>query len=113
MNTPGRTCLRLADGCYLDVHDSGPRGGEVFLFHHATPGSGAPTRAMAAADRLGLRLVAASRPGYGDSARLPGRSIVDVVGDSEAILDALGSSCAPRRRATTGSMTERTTRWLD
>jgi pimeloyl-ACP methyl ester carboxylesterase len=81
----------LADGRDLDVHESGPQGGEVLLFHHGTPGSGAPIRAMAdAAHRLGLRLVSASRPGYGDSTRLRGRSIVDVVGDSEAILDALG-----------------------
>jgi pimeloyl-ACP methyl ester carboxylesterase len=92
MNTSGRTRLRLADGRDLDVHESGPQGGEVLLFHHGTPGSGAQMRAMAdAAHRLGLRLVSASRPGYGDSARFTGRSIVDVVGDSEAILDALGA----------------------
>jgi pimeloyl-ACP methyl ester carboxylesterase len=35
-------------------------------------------------------VVKASRPGYANSTRLPGRSVVEVVGDSEALLDVLG-----------------------
>jgi pimeloyl-ACP methyl ester carboxylesterase len=64
----------------------------VLLFHHGTPGSGTPFRAIdAAAHRLGLRLVTTSRAGYGDSTRLPGRSVVNVVEDSAAVLDAIGA----------------------
>lgn len=87
-----RTHLRLADGRGLDVYESGPTGGEVLVFHHGTPGSCLPLRAVAdAAHRLGLRFVTTSRPGYGDSTRCPGRSVVDVAADTMAVLDALGA----------------------
>jgi pimeloyl-ACP methyl ester carboxylesterase len=42
------------------------------------------------ADRLGLRLVAFDRPGYGGSSPQPGRSVADVAADVAAILDDLG-----------------------
>jgi pimeloyl-ACP methyl ester carboxylesterase len=42
-----------------------------------------------AAHARGLRLVTTSRPGYGDSTRQAGRSVADVVADTEAVLDAL------------------------
>jgi pimeloyl-ACP methyl ester carboxylesterase len=51
-----------------------------------------PFRAMvAAAHRLGLRLVTTSRPGYGDSTRQPARSVADVAADTAAVLDAVGA----------------------
>ena len=40
----------------------------------------------------GLRLVTTSRPGYGDSTPQPGRRVVDVAADTEAVLDGLGAS---------------------
>ena len=90
--TTRRFNLRLPDGRDLDVFDSGPLDGAVLLFHHGTPGSGASIRATdSAAHRLGLRVITASRPGYGDSTRSPGRRIVDVVDDSAAVLDAVGA----------------------
>lgn len=77
-----RTQLRLADGRDLNVFESGPPDGRVLLYHHGAPGSGVPFRAMvAAAHRLGLRLVTTSCPGYGDSTRQPGRSVADVAAD--------------------------------
>ena len=92
MNTAMRTRLQLAGGRDLDVFVSGPAHGDILLFHHGTPGSGWPIRThVNAARRLGLRFVAASRPGYGDSTRQAGRSIVDVVSDSSAVLDAVGA----------------------
>lgn len=90
--TTRRFTLRLPDGRDLDVFDNGPQDGPVLLFHHGTPGSGVSIRAIdTAAHRLGLRVVTASRPGYGNSTRAPSRRIVDVVGDSAAILDAIGA----------------------
>src|SRR5262249_34948615 len=38
-----------------------------------------------------LRLVTASRPGYGDSSRQPGRSVADVASDIAAVLAAIGA----------------------
>ncbi len=92
MNQSRRTQLQLADGRSLDVYESGPQGGAVLLFHHGTPGSCAPIRALVdAAHRLGLRFVTTSRSGYGDSTRHPGRNVVDVVSDTAAVLDAVGA----------------------
>jgi pimeloyl-ACP methyl ester carboxylesterase len=92
MDTSRRTQLRLADGRELDVFESGPPDGQALVYHHGTPGSGVPFRAMVAtANRLGLRLVTTSRPGYGDSTRHPGRSVVDVATDTGAVLDAVGA----------------------
>lgn len=92
MDTSRRTHLRLADGRDLDVLESGPRDGKALVFHHGTPGSCVPFRAMvAAAHQLGLRLVTTSRPGYGDSTRHPGRSVADVAADTAAVLDAVGA----------------------
>lgn len=89
--TPSQTQLQLPDNRSLDVFECGPSDGKALVFHHGTPGSWSPFRALtAAADRLGLRFVAYSRPGYGDSTRVPGRSVADVAVDTSAVLDALG-----------------------
>jgi pimeloyl-ACP methyl ester carboxylesterase len=83
---------RLPDGRRLDLRVSGPDGGLPFLFHHGTPGAYVPRRVMErAVHARGLRLVTTSRPGYGDSTRQPGRAVVDVVADTEAVLDELGA----------------------
>jgi pimeloyl-ACP methyl ester carboxylesterase len=88
------TTLGLPDGRRLDIEISGPDGGLPLVFHHGTPGSvrrfGVIERA---AHERGLRLVTFSRPGYGDSTRLPGRSVADVASDVAAVLDHLD---APR-----------------
>jgi len=92
MATSPRRQLHLADGRRLDLYERGPQDGAVLLFHHGTPGSCLPFRAIEqAAHRLGLRLVTTSRPGYGDSTRFPQRRVVDVVADTRAVLDAVGA----------------------
>jgi pimeloyl-ACP methyl ester carboxylesterase len=92
MTVSKQTHLHLTDGRHLDVLESGPPDGQVLVFHHGTPGSSVPFRAMsAAAQRLGLRLVTTSRPGYGDSTRRMGRRVVDVAVDTAAVLDAIGA----------------------
>jgi pimeloyl-ACP methyl ester carboxylesterase len=87
--------LSLADGRLLDIRVSGPAEGLPLVFHHGTPGARTPFRALEqAAHRRGLRLVTASRAGYGGSGRHPGRQVVDVVADTAAVLASLGAdSC--------------------
>jgi pimeloyl-ACP methyl ester carboxylesterase len=84
--------VRLPDGRRLDIRVSGPASGLPLVFHHGTPGAVTPLRALErAAHGRGLRLVTMSRPGYGDSTRQPGRSIVDVAADTAAVLAAIGA----------------------
>ena len=84
--------VRMPDGRYLDVRVSGPADGLPLVFHHGTPGAATPIHALErAAHARGLRLVTTSRPGYGHSTRQPGRSVVDVVADTDAVLAALGA----------------------
>ena len=84
--------IQLPDGRRLDVRVSGPADGLPLVFHHGTPGAATPIRALErAVHARGLRLVTTSRPGYGHSTRQPGRSVVDVVADTEAVLAALGA----------------------
>ncbi len=71
---------------------SGPTGGLPLVFHHGTPGAATPARAVErAAHERGLRLVTTSRPGYGDSTRQAGRSVVDVAADTTVVLAAIGA----------------------
>jgi pimeloyl-ACP methyl ester carboxylesterase len=84
--------VHLPDGRRLDLRVSGPADGLPLVFHHGTPGAATPKRALErAAHARGLRLVTTSRPGYGNSTRQPGRSVVDVVADTEAVLAAVGA----------------------
>jgi pimeloyl-ACP methyl ester carboxylesterase len=84
--------VQLPDGRRLDVRVSGPADALPLVFHHGTPGAATPIRVLErAAHARGLRLVTTSRPGYGRSDRQPGRSVVDVVADTDAVLAALGA----------------------
>jgi len=84
--------IQLPDGRHLDVRVSGPADGLPLVFHHGTPGAATPVRALErAVHARELRLVTTSRPGYGHSTRQPGRSVVDVVADTDAVLAALGA----------------------
>jgi pimeloyl-ACP methyl ester carboxylesterase len=87
--------LTLGDGRALETFISGPEDGTPFVFHHGTPGSARPSRAMERSVHAhGLRYVGLSRPGYGGSARRPGRSVADVVDDTAAVLASIGAdSC--------------------
>src|SRR6204780_5863389 len=82
--------VELDAGRRLALRLSGPVDGVPLLFHHGTPGAATPIRALerAAHDR-GLRFAAFSRAGYGNSSRLPGRRVVDVVPDTAAVLTAI------------------------
>jgi pimeloyl-ACP methyl ester carboxylesterase len=81
-----------ADGRDLDVVLDGPPDGDVLVFHSGTP-SGAvsfPFLTGPAAAR-GLRTVSWSRPGYGTSTSLPGRTVASVTADTETVLGHLGA----------------------
>lgn len=81
------------DGRRLEVRTSGASDGIPLLFHHGTPGAAPPLRSFEdAAHARGCTLITYTRAGYGDSTRLPGRAVVDVVSDMEDVLDHLGIS---------------------
>jgi pimeloyl-ACP methyl ester carboxylesterase len=87
--------LTLSDGRLLETWISGPEEALPVVFHHGTPGSAKPARALERAVHAhGLRFVGLSRPGYATSTRRPGRSVADVVGDTEAVLASLGADRA-------------------
>jgi pimeloyl-ACP methyl ester carboxylesterase len=83
--------VRAADGRILSVLVVGPPEADPAFFLHGTPGVlGLPDRDVEEGARRSLRHVLYSRPGYGESDRLPGRSIADCAADVEAIADELG-----------------------
>jgi pimeloyl-ACP methyl ester carboxylesterase len=88
------TIIEVSEGRNLHIEISGPESGTPLIFHHGTPGSVHRfTGFQRAVQQHGLRLVRYSRAGYGQSSRLPGRTIADVVPDVTTVLDYLG---APR-----------------
>ena len=79
-----------SDGRGLAVQTWGPRSGRPVFVMHGTPGCRLGPRPKAAVlHRLGMRLISYDRPGYGDSDRLPGRTVAHAAADVEAIADAL------------------------
>jgi pimeloyl-ACP methyl ester carboxylesterase len=83
--------VETANGRRLGVHEGGDPGGAPVVIHHGTPASGLLyARSEALAREQGIRLIGYDRPGYGDSTRVPGRSIADCAADVGAIADALG-----------------------
>ncbi len=83
-----RDTVKAADGRLLSVQLFGdPDGIPIFLLH-GTPGSRLGPRPRGPVlHRLGVRLIAFDRPGYGHSDRLEGRRVADVAADVEAIAD--------------------------
>ncbi len=83
--------VRTVGGRLLAVETWGaPHGKPVFLLH-GSPGSRlGPRPRSALLYRLGIKLIAYDRPGYGDSPRLPGRRVEHAAADVAAIADDLG-----------------------
>jgi pimeloyl-ACP methyl ester carboxylesterase len=92
---PSRT-LTLPDGRTLGWSEYGLASGRPILGFHGAP---ACRRLFVPADvpaaRLGLRVIAADRPGYGLSSPLPGRTLVGWAADTERLMDHLGIARAP------------------
>lgn len=79
------------DGRTLEVVEAGAAHGPVLVAHHGTPMAAGVHRAeRESAERLGVRLIAYSRPGYGGSTPQRGRTVADAAADTTAVLDALG-----------------------
>jgi pimeloyl-ACP methyl ester carboxylesterase len=79
------------DSRSLDLYLAGPDDGAPLVFFNGTPSAGmiGPAVEQAAAAR-GMRVISWTRPGYGGSTRLAGRSVADVVADTVTVLDELG-----------------------
>lgn len=112
--------VHTSDGRRLSVEQSGdPDGRTVFLLH-GTPGSRlGPAPREQLLYRMRIRLITFDRPGYGDSDRLPGRTVSAAAVDVRHIADALGigrfavvgrSGGAPHALACAALLPERTTR---
>lgn len=84
--------IRLADGRCLGFAEYGSMMGSPVLFFHGAPGSRLSifSEMAEAASERGLRLIAPDRPGYGLSAALSGRSVLDWTKDVLALTGALG-----------------------
>ena len=83
----------LPDGRTLEYLVEGPPGGLPLVLHHGTPsGAVRVPPIFESAVRHGLRVVLASRPGYGGSSPHPGRRVADVAADTAALLDSLGAA---------------------
>jgi pimeloyl-ACP methyl ester carboxylesterase len=79
------------DGRKLEVLVEGPEDGIPLVYHSGTPSAAVSYPALSdAAAGQGLRTIAYSRPGYGESTPQPGRSVADVAADVSAILAAVG-----------------------
>jgi pimeloyl-ACP methyl ester carboxylesterase len=112
--------VKTPDGRQLSTQVYGdPDGRPVFLLH-GTPGSRlGPHPRSAVLHRLGVRLIAFDRPGYGKSDRLEGRRVADAATDVLAIADEFGldkfavvgrSGGGPHALACAASMPDRVTK---
>lgn len=80
----------LVDGRRLGYAEYGAAEGRPVFYFHGFPGSRLEAvLADGAAARLGIRLLALDRPGYGRSDDLPGRRLGDWPADVAALADAL------------------------
>jgi pimeloyl-ACP methyl ester carboxylesterase len=82
----------LRDGRRLAYSETGRAGGEPVLYLHGAIGT--PYRRSEELDAviadLRIRYLMVSRPGFGASDPLPGRTLLDHAGDVEQLADALG-----------------------
>lgn len=82
--------VRLADGRTLACLQLGDPAGRPVLYFHGFPGSRLEARVAAAAvGRLGLRMLAVDRPGFGQSTFQPGRTVGSWPADVAALADQL------------------------
>ena len=83
--------FQLPDGRNLDYSVYGPADGFPLVWIHGTPGAYIPVPdILKACEKKGLKIIAASRAGYGDSTRNIGRKVIDAVADLQALNEHLG-----------------------
>jgi pimeloyl-ACP methyl ester carboxylesterase len=79
------------DGRLVSAEVTGADDGWPVFLLHGTPGSRTgPKPRSIVLSRMGVRLIAYDRPGYGGSGRQIGRSVADAAADVAAIADHLG-----------------------
>jgi pimeloyl-ACP methyl ester carboxylesterase len=83
--------VKTPDGRQLEVALAGPSDGRALFSHHGTPGAAEMLDPLIeiGAER-NLRHITYSRPGYGRSTRVAGRTVASCVADVAAVADALG-----------------------
>jgi pimeloyl-ACP methyl ester carboxylesterase/DNA-binding CsgD family transcriptional regulator len=90
-DTPPVLAVILPDGRRLAYRDYGdPEGRAILSFHEGLGSSLLPPGTQALARRLGLRIVSAERPGFGQSDPHPDYSFATVAEDMVALCDKLG-----------------------
>ena len=83
--------IPAGDGRVLEVVLAGPRDGVGLFSHHGTPGAAEMLDPLVEVGaQRNLRHITYSRPGYGSSDRLAGRSVASCATDVAAIADVLG-----------------------
>lgn len=83
--------LHLPDGRKLDYAVYGPQDGFPLLWIHGTPGAYLPVpNILDACKGKKIKIITASRAGYGGSTRKKGRQIIDAVDDLKALNEHLG-----------------------
>ena len=83
--------VEVEDGRVLEVQLVGPADGVPVFLHHGTPGAcGLFETLVEAGTERNVRHISYSRPGYGASGRLEGRTVASCVRDVASIADALG-----------------------
>lgn len=89
--TEAALTIWLPDGRSLGYAEYGAEGGAPVVALHGVPGTRLMYRpADAVARKLGLRLIAVDRPGFGRSEPMAGRSLGDWVPDFRHLVDTLG-----------------------
>jgi len=79
----------LPDGRDLGYAEYGDRRGTPVFFIHGSPGSRLFRPPDEVTTRLGVHLICAERPGYGDSTFQPNRRLLDWANDIASLADAL------------------------
>jgi pimeloyl-ACP methyl ester carboxylesterase len=83
--------VTLNDGRNLEIQVAGTPQSSAIVFHHGTPGAtNTWTSWMHEVERLGGYTFSYSRPGYGQSERHQGRTVLDNASDISEVLDLLG-----------------------
>ena len=85
-----RTTVQLRDGRSLSYVELGEPSGVPVLFTMGSPSSGVGGRSYSpSAQRQGIRLISIDKPGYGQSTRQRGRSLLSFGADVRDLADAL------------------------